>query len=95
MKNSDYSLAVSVYTEAIYLDPANHIVYSNRSIAYVKLNLFDKALLDARKCIQLCPKWYKVSRVYNVIIINDIILHDLALWTFPHGSPLKWHSTFG
>ena len=62
-QTGDFALAVSLYTEAIHLDPANHILYSNRSAAYVKLGQFAKALQDSVKAKQLNPEWPKVSKI--------------------------------
>ena len=59
-QTGDFALAISLYTEAIRLDPANHILYSNRSAAHVKLGQFGKALQDAVKAKQLNPEWPKV-----------------------------------
>lgn len=39
----------------------NHILYSNRSAAYIKLEQFDRALQDALKAKELDPTWPKVS----------------------------------
>ena len=60
-QTGDFALAISLYTEAIRLDPANHILYSNRSAAHVKLGQFGKALQDAVKAKQLNPEWPKVK----------------------------------
>ncbi|KAA0195646.1 hypothetical protein HAZT_HAZT005805 [Hyalella azteca] len=57
----DFDTAVALYTEAIALDPQNHILYSNRSAAHIKLQQFQKALQDATKARDLNPKWPKVS----------------------------------
>ena len=43
-QSGDFEKAISLYTEAIKLDPANHILYSNRSAALIKLGQFSKAL---------------------------------------------------
>ena len=66
-QTGDFALAISLYTEAIRLDPANHILYSNRSAAHVKLGQFGKALQDSVKAKQLNPEWPKVIlyKTYN------------------------------
>ena len=63
-QTGDFALAISLYTEAIRLDPANHILYSNRSAAHVKLGQFGKALQDAVKAKQLNPEWPKVNALF-------------------------------
>lgn len=47
------------FTQAIDLDPENHILYSNRSAAYAVLEDYQKALEDADKCISIKPDWVK------------------------------------
>lgn len=60
-QSGDFETAVALYTEAIALDPHNHILYSNRSAAHIKLAKFAHALQDATKARELNPKWPKVS----------------------------------
>lgn len=57
----DYATAIQAYTEAIGLDPTNHILYTNRSAAYAKMQQYPKSLADAKKSRELNPKWAKVS----------------------------------
>lgn len=61
----DFDLAVRLYSEAIALDPANHILYSNRSAAHVKMGQFVKALHDATKARELNPEWPKVRKTIS------------------------------
>lgn len=56
-KANKYPEAVKCYTEAIARDPDNHVNYSNRSAAYIKLMALPEALKDAEKCIELNPKF--------------------------------------
>lgn len=58
-KLGNLELAARLYTEAIILDPANHILYSNRSFVYQKMNQLNEALYDAIKCKQLKFDWSK------------------------------------
>ena len=48
-KASDFLKAAATYAKAIKVDPKNHILYSNRSQAFLKLNKVQKALEDAEK----------------------------------------------
>ena len=57
----DFRRAIKAYTEAITLDPTNHVLYTNRSTAFAKISQFQKSLLDARKARELNPKWAKVG----------------------------------
>lgn len=54
--------AIKFYTEALELDPDNHLIYSNRSAAHMKNDSKSEALRDAEKCVQLCPEF---SKGYN------------------------------
>jgi stress-induced-phosphoprotein 1 len=47
------------FSQAIILDPTNHVLYSNRSGAYASLKDFGKALADASKTTELKPDWVK------------------------------------
>ncbi|KAH9639997.1 hypothetical protein HF086_008092 [Spodoptera exigua] len=51
--------AVRFYTEAIAVDPTNHVLYSNRSAAHAKASNFEEALVDAERTIALNPTWSK------------------------------------
>ncbi|KAG5680211.1 hypothetical protein PVAND_009736 [Polypedilum vanderplanki] len=58
-QNGDFATAVQLYTDALLLDPTNHILYSNRSAARLKQGQFLLALQDATKARELCPQWPK------------------------------------
>jgi Flp pilus assembly protein TadD len=66
-QSGDFEKAVSLYTEAIQLDPANHILYSNRSAAHIKMGQFTKALQDAIKAKELNPEWPKVNMFCHIV----------------------------
>lgn len=51
--------AIQAYTEAINLDPKNHVLFSNRSAAYAKAGQYENALKDADETIALNPQWSK------------------------------------
>ncbi|KAL9043476.1 MAG: hypothetical protein Q9214_003339, partial [Letrouitia sp. 1 TL-2023] len=47
------------FSQAIELEPENHVLYSNRSGAYASLKNFQKALEDANKTTEIKPDWAK------------------------------------
>uniref|UniRef100_A0A2P2HXJ6 Stress-induced-phosphoprotein 1 n=1 Tax=Hirondellea gigas TaxID=1518452 RepID=A0A2P2HXJ6_9CRUS len=58
--NSDKpAVAVEKYTEAIEFDPENHVLFSNRSAAYAKLENYTQALKDAEATVKIKPDWAK------------------------------------
>jgi tetratricopeptide (TPR) repeat protein len=56
----DYQEALKYFTEAINLEPSNHVLYSNRSATYASLSQWEEALEDASKTVELKPDWVKV-----------------------------------
>lgn len=47
------------FTEAIKIDPQNHVLYSNRSGAHASMKNFNEALEDANKTTEIKPDWAK------------------------------------
>ena len=58
-KAKEYLKAAASYTRAIKAEPENHVFFSNRSQAFLKLSKVSKALEDADKCIALAPAFVK------------------------------------
>ena len=44
---------------AVALDPTNQVFFSNRSVAYTAMQMYEKALEDADECVRLQPTWAK------------------------------------
>jgi len=57
LKTFNFNEAIVNYGKAIELDPKNHVYYSNRSAAYLRLNKYKEALIDANKCIEVHDAW--------------------------------------
>ncbi|KIW70333.1 hypothetical protein PV04_02612 [Phialophora macrospora] len=55
----DFKTAVEKFSQAIELDPTNHVLYSNRSGAYASLKDYQAALDDANKTTEIKPDWAK------------------------------------
>ncbi|TAQ87478.1 hypothetical protein B7494_g4203 [Chlorociboria aeruginascens] len=55
----DFDEAIAKFTEAIEIEPTNHILYSNRSAAYASKKEYENALKDADKVVELKPDWAK------------------------------------
>lgn len=47
------------FTQAIAIEPTNHILYSNRSAAYASKKEYKNALDDATKVTEIKPDWAK------------------------------------
>lgn len=68
LQSGDFEEAIGKYTEAIELDPDNHVLYSNRAAALTKAGKYLEALGDADKTIQLKPDWARVSLIYFIFV---------------------------
>lgn len=56
----DFEKAIDLFTKAIDASPTpNHVLYSNRSASYASLKIFNKALEDAEKCVEVNGSWAK------------------------------------
>ncbi|KAL4437043.1 hypothetical protein ABPG75_004182 [Micractinium tetrahymenae] len=54
-----FAEAVEHFTAAIAADPANHVLYSNRSASHASMGSYAPALEDAKKTVELKPDWAK------------------------------------
>ncbi|KAJ9582179.1 hypothetical protein L9F63_003478, partial [Diploptera punctata] len=54
-----YEESILHYSLAIKLDPNNYSLYSNRSLAFLKIQHFYFAMQDAKETIRLKPDWAK------------------------------------
>ena len=54
-----YSLAMDYVLHAVESELMG-VLLSNRCAAYLNLRIYDKAITDARECVQRRPDWSKV-----------------------------------
>ncbi|BFZ01058.1 hypothetical protein BsWGS_04097 [Bradybaena similaris] len=59
MKEGNYTAAVIHYTEAVKHEPNSAILFSNRALAFLKIDQLYLAMEDAQKAIKLEPSWPK------------------------------------
>ncbi|KAM0670048.1 hypothetical protein ACQRIU_000443 [Beauveria bassiana] len=57
--DKNFDDAIDKFTQAIAIQPENHILYSNRSAAYASKKEWDLALKDAEKTTEIKPDWAK------------------------------------
>jgi len=55
----DYNQAIQLFSDAIQLDPQNHVLHSNRSAAHAGNRNWQQALIDAESAIRCNPSWSK------------------------------------
>ncbi|KAJ2317138.1 Hsp90 cochaperone, partial [Coemansia sp. RSA 2681] len=55
----NHAAAIDFFSQAIELDPSNHVLYSNRSASHSSLKNYTDALADAEKTVELMPAWAK------------------------------------
>ncbi|EKX73407.1 conserved hypothetical protein [Theileria equi strain WA] len=58
-KAGNFQEAANYFTQAINVNPNDAVLYSNRSGAYASLGMYEEALADGIKCIELKPDWPK------------------------------------
>ncbi|KAG8235355.1 hypothetical protein J437_LFUL015864 [Ladona fulva] len=89
VKDGNYAEAELHYTDAIKLDPQNPSLYSNRSLAFLKMQQFHFALEDAKQTLKLKPEWAKgyfrkAEVEYATYHFNDALLsYKMALQLQP------------
>jgi len=54
-----YAQACALYSRAIEIDDASHVLYSNRAMAHIKAESYGLAIADAERAIRLDPTYIK------------------------------------
>lgn len=67
----DWLQALSKFTEAIKLEPTDHVFFSNRSATNLQLQRTRDAVSDAEQCVQLSPSWAKGYSRLGAALLAD------------------------
>jgi len=80
----DYDEAIKFYSEAIEIDPTNHVYFSNRSACHGSQSNWKSAASDASECVRLDPTF---TKGYYRLVTAQLELQDLenALTTVKQG----------
>ena len=57
IKEKRYQDALECYSSALELQPTEHTVFSNRSLAYLRIGRLEDAFSDACRCVEICPEF--------------------------------------
>lgn len=69
-KKQQYHQAISLYTDAIKINPEQEVLFANRALCYKALNNFRNAILDLDRAISINPRSVKnLKRKAEVSII--------------------------
>jgi stress-induced-phosphoprotein 1 len=60
-KNQNFEASIEYYSQAMKIEPQNHILFSNRAQAFLKLKRFEDALVDIQKTIEINSNFTKVN----------------------------------
>ncbi|KEG10080.1 stress-induced protein sti1 [Trypanosoma grayi] len=83
-----YTEAAGFFTQAIALDPSNHVLYSNRSACHAALHQYQNALQDAEKCISLKADWAK-GYVRHGAALHGLRRYDEAAAAYEKGLAIE------
>ena len=73
-KEGHYQTAIDLYSEAIQLDSFNAALWSNRAFAYIKMEAYGYALIDASRAIELDEAFVKVCLVGDCLPIKSNLI---------------------
>lgn len=78
LNEKNYAEAMLHYTHAIKVSPKEYQLYSNRSLAFLKLHQYYYAYEDAKETIRLNPTWpkvilFKTSFPFYYFLISGIL----------------------
>ncbi|KAK8815022.1 hypothetical protein WA556_007058 [Blastocystis sp. ATCC 50177/Nand II] len=73
-----YQNAIEYFTAALAIDPNDEGLYANRSAAYLELEMFKEAVDDAKKAVELSPKWAKAHYRLGMAYFRQGLYVDAA-----------------
>jgi stress-induced-phosphoprotein 1 len=76
--------AIQAYTEAINLDPKDHVFFSNRSAAYLSKGDAANALSDGERCVSLKSDWAK-GYTRKAAALHALRRYDAAVEAYQAG----------
>ncbi|KAF1324813.1 Tkl protein kinase, partial [Globisporangium splendens] len=87
LRKKQYDIAVRHYTDALAIDKRNDLIYLHRSIAHSGCGLYDRAIEDASKCIQI--NYRQIEGYYRLALaLNAKGQYDQALRTLYRGQEI-------
>lgn len=87
-KNRQFELALEFYSKALDVSPSNHVILSNRSLTFYKLERYDAALSEANQCIKANKIWAK-GYIRKATALNALGKHKEAKETCVVGFALQ------
>ena len=87
MAVGDYVNAMKWYSQAMTVAPRDAALYSNRSFAFLKLGLPERALADADEAIRRRPDWAK-AHFRKAEALSQAHVHTDALQAYAEGARL-------
>ncbi|KAM6495682.1 activator of Hsp70 and Hsp90 chaperone [Amanita muscaria] len=86
----DYDNAIDLFSQALAIDPKNHVLWSNRSAARAGKKQWSDALADAEECIKINPSWGK-GYVRKGAALHGARRYDEAIEAYEEG--LKYENS--
>ena len=94
VKQKKYEDALKFYSAALKLRPTEHTIYSNRSLAHLRVGKVEEALSDADKCVQLCPNFAR-GHMRRAVSLNVLQKYDNAKEAAVTGYLLRGSDSIG
>ena len=87
MKQEKFVEAMLHYTKGIKLDPYNPNLYSNRSLAFLRMQQYYHAMEDAKMVILKLPKWNKVWHFSSYFPRLKFVSHHCGVLSSKNTNP--------